>query len=130
MEVIRKPSVDFTRIFDILKYQHEKYPNPTALNFFVAGKWQGFSIQEVQDKVDNLSCWFINNGYTKGDKIVLVPVMGNPEWMIIDFACQQVGLITIPVHPTSRAEEIEVILTETEAKLCLTADSELYFKFT
>jgi long-chain acyl-CoA synthetase len=130
MEVTRKTSNDFTRIFDILKYQQEKYPNPTALNFFTDGKWQGYSIQLVQDKVDNLSCWFISNGYTRGDKIVLVPVMGSPEWMIIDFACQQAGLITVPVHPTSRAEEIAVILAETEAKLCLTADSELYFKFT
>ena len=129
MEVTRKTSVDFTRIFDILNYQKEKYPNPTALNFFADGKWQGYSIHVVQDKVNDLSCWFISNGYLKGDKIILVPIMGNPEWMIIDFACQQVGLITIPVHPTSRAEEIEVMLTETEAKLCLTADSDLYFKF-
>ena len=130
MEVTKKTSINFTRIFDILKYQQEKYPNQTALNFFADGKWQGYPIQVVQGKVDNLSCWFISNGYTNGDKIILAPVMGNPEWMIIDFACQQVGLITVIVHPTSRAEEIEVILTETEAKLCLTADSELYFKFT
>ncbi len=129
MEVTRKTSNDFIRIFDILNYQKEKYPNRTALNFFHKGRWEGYSIQEVQDKVDSLSCWFINNGYLKGDKVILVPVMGNPEWMILDFACQQVGIITVPVHPTARSEEIEMILTETEAKLCITADSELYFKF-
>lgn len=130
MEVTRKTSNDFIRIFDILNYQKEKYPNRTALNFFHKGKWESYSIQQVQDKVDHLSCWLINNGYLKGDKVILVPVMGNPEWMILDFACQQVGIITVPVHPTSRTEEIELILTETEAKLCITADSELYFKFT
>ena len=130
MEVTKKTSINFTRIFDILSYQKEKYPNQNALNSFSTGKWQGYSIQELQNKIDALSCWFISNGYTKGDKIILVPIMGNPEWMILDFACQQAGLITVPVHPTSRATEIEVILTETEAKLCLTADSELYFKFT
>jgi long-chain acyl-CoA synthetase len=130
MEVTRKTSNDFVRIFDILKYQKEKYPNRTALNFFQKGSWEAYSIQEVQDKVDTLSCWFISHGYLKGDKVILVPVMGNPEWMILDFACQQVGIITVPVHPTSRTEEIELVLTETEAKLCITADSELYFKFT
>lgn len=130
MEVIRKTSADFTRIFDILSYQKEKYPNSKALNFFDNGKWQGYTIDELQTKVDILSCWFISHGYAKGDKIILVPIMGNPEWMIIDFACQQIGLITVPVHPTSRSEEIEIILRETEARLCITADSELYFKFT
>lgn len=130
MEVTRKTSFDFTRIFDILQYQTKKYPNSSAVNYFSGEKWQGYSIQKLQTKVDILSCWFISNGYAKGDKIILVPMMGSPEWMIVDFACQQVGLITVPIHPTLRASEIEVILTETEAKLCITADSELYFKFT
>ena len=130
MGVIKKTSVNFTRIFDILLYQKEKYPNSTALNYFLDEKWQSYSIQELQNKIDALSCWFISNGYTKGDKIMLVPVMGNPEWMILDFACQQVGLVTVPIHPTLRQTEIEVILTETEPKLCITADSEFYFKFT
>jgi long-chain acyl-CoA synthetase len=130
MEVTRKTSSDFTRIFDILKYQQEKYPNPAALNYFSDGKWKGYSIQELQNKIDVLSHWFVNNGYSKGDKIILVPIIGTPEWMILDFACQQAGLITVPVHPTLRNEEIEAIFSETQPKLCLTADSDLYFKFT
>ncbi|MEK6780342.1 MAG: long-chain fatty acid--CoA ligase [Bacteroidota bacterium] len=129
MEITIKTFADFTRIFDILPYQKEKYPNTTALNYFFTGKWHGYSIQELQTKIDALSCWFISNGYIKGDKIIVVPIIGSPEWMMLDFACQQAGLITVPVHPTSRSEEIEVIVTETEAKLCLTADGELYFKF-
>ena len=130
MAIITKTSVGFSRIFDLLSYQEQKYPNPKAVNFFKNGKWQGYSIQELQSKADILSCWFISSGYSKGDKIILVPQLGNAEWMIVDFACQQIGLITVPVHPTSRPEEIEVILKETEAKLCVTADNDLYFKFT
>ena len=52
MEVTRKTSRDFTRIFDILKYQQEKYPNPIALNYFSVGKWKGYAIQELQTKID------------------------------------------------------------------------------
>src|SRR6187551_1615556 len=130
MAIITKTSVGFSRIFDLLSYQEQKYPNQKAVSFFKNGKWLSYSIQELQSKADILSCWFISNGYSKGDKIILVPQLGNAEWMILDFACQQVGLITVPVHPTSRPEEIELILAETEAKLCITADSELLFKFT
>jgi len=129
MEIVKKTSVDFTRLFDILSYQQEKYPNATALNAFQSGKWIGLSIQEVQQRVNAISCWFIKNGFQKGEKIIFVPVIGSPEWMIIDFACQQVGLITVPVHPTSNDEEIEIIFTETEAKICLTADATLFHKF-
>jgi long-chain acyl-CoA synthetase len=129
MEIRRKSSSDFTRIFDILTYQEEKYPNARALNSLVDGTWKGFSIGEIRAKVDAISCWFISNNYQKGDKIIFVPMIGNPQWVMIDYACQQVGLITVPIHPTSSVHDIEVIVTETEPKLCITADASLYQVF-
>lgn len=129
MEITKKTTIDFTRIFDILSYQKEKYPNSRALNFFSEGQWHGLSIDEIQDKINSISCWLINNQYAKGDKIIIVPIMGNPEWMMLDYACQQAGIIVVPVHPTSGPEDIELIFAETEAKLCITADVEIYDRF-
>jgi long-chain acyl-CoA synthetase len=128
MEIHRQHGSDFTRLFDILQYQKEKYPNKHALNAVESGKWRGYTILEVQERVDALSCWFINNGFTKGQKVMFVPVMGKPEWMILDFACQQCGLVTVPVHPTSLPQDFELIIAETESVLCITADQELYEK--
>ncbi|CAN5458699.1 long-chain fatty acid--CoA ligase [soil metagenome] len=129
MEITKKPYSDFTRIFDIIRYQTEKYPNETAINTFENGNWKGHSIQQIQQQADAVSCWFIENGFKKGEKIILVPIMGRPEWMILDFACQQVGLIIVPVHPTLRVEEIIQIFEETESRLCIAADEELRQKF-
>ncbi len=56
MEIIKRPFSDFSRIFDILQYQKEKYPNPAALNAFSSNKWQPVSIQEIQDRVDAIAC--------------------------------------------------------------------------
>ncbi len=128
MEVTRK-NIDFTRVFDLLAYQKEKYPNNKALNSFSSGQWHGVSTEQIQTKVDALSCWFLSNGFTAGEKIIFVPVTGSPEWMLLDFACQQVGLITVPVHPTLHEEEFQLILSETESRLCITANEGLYFKF-
>ncbi len=129
MEITVKRSIDFTRIFDIIEYQTEKYANPTALNTFSDGKWQGLSILEIKNKVDAISCWFIQNEFSKGEKIIFMPIMGSQDWMILDYACQQVGLIVVPIHPTLRPEEMETVLAETEAGLFITADAQLYEKF-
>ncbi len=129
MEVTRKKSSDFTRIFDIPIYQREKYPSQNSLNAFDGNEWKGYTIEYIIEQVNILSCWLIRLGYQKGQTVVLVPVLGKPEWMILDFACQQCGLITIPVHPTSSVQEIELIIHETEPKLCITANVELYKKF-
>ena len=128
MEITKKHTIDFTRIFDILAYQGEKYPNHHALNAYSRDQWQGYSIEEIQHKVDVISSWFVREGYSKGEKIIFMPIMGNPAWMMLDFACQQVGLISVPVHPISRTEEFEAILTETEARLIITADTDLFEK--
>ncbi|MCU0357098.1 MAG: long-chain fatty acid--CoA ligase [Cyclobacteriaceae bacterium] len=127
--ITRISSADFTRVFDILDYQLEKYPNKHALNYYSGGRWQSLTVQEVKQRSEALACWFIREGFQPGDMILIVPVMGTPEWMIIDFACQQAGLIVVPVHATVQDAELQVILEETEAQLCITADLALYYKF-
>ena len=129
MEITVKNSIDFTRLFDIIEYQKEKYANPTALNSFYGGKWQGLSILEIKNKVNAISCWFIENEFSKGEKIIFIPIMGSTDWMILDYACQQAGLIVVPIHPISRPEELETVLSETESRLLITADAQLYEKF-
>ncbi len=129
MEITKRPSIDFTRIFDIVQYQIEKYPNNLALNISKDGQWKGYSIQTIKEKAEAIACWFIENGFNREEKVIIVPIAGSPEWMMIDFACQQAGLIVVPVHPTSRAEEIALIFSETQARLCITADPGLYNKF-
>ncbi len=122
--------IDFTRVFDILAYQQKKYPQNKALNCKTPGGWKHYSIEEIINQSDLISCWLIDAGYQKGDRIALMPRMGSPEWLMIDFACQQTGLITVPIHPTSALEEVAFILNETEAKICITADEGLYAKLT
>ncbi len=121
-------TTSFTRVFDILNYQLNKYPQARALNKFVNGKWESYSINEIQKRADALSCWLLENGFKKGNNVAIIPVMGRPEWMIFDFACQQIGVVLVPIHPTASDKEFEHILKETSVKFCLTADSGLYYK--
>lgn len=120
--------IDFTRVFDILSYQQKKYPQSKALNGKQKHHWKNYSIEEVIKQVDHISCWLIENKYQKGDRVAVMPKMGSPEWLMVDFACQQAGLILVPVHPTASIEEVMFILNETEAKMCIAADGVLYEK--
>lgn len=130
MELTRRSYRDFTRVFDLLSYQRDKYPNARAINFYSGEHWIGYSIDEVQERVDAIACWFIGSGFKRGDTIVFVPLNGSVEWLLLDFACQQAGLVTVPVHPTSSIDDIQIILRETESKLCITANSELFESYT
>ncbi|MDZ4715651.1 MAG: long-chain fatty acid--CoA ligase [Cytophagales bacterium] len=121
-------SIDFTRVFDIPEYQRRKYPQKKAVLAKRNGVWEALSIEDVQRKANTVSAWLLENGYTKGDRLVIVPGMGSPDWMVIDFACQQVGIVVVPLHPTSSLSESEFILKETQARACITADTARYDK--
>ena len=120
--------IDFTRVFDLLDYQQKKFSQHASLNSFFNGKWKAWTTDAIQKHADEVSCWLLEQGYRPGDIAAIVPVMGSPEWMIIDFACQQIGVIIVPIHPTSSPEEMLFIFNETQAKLCITATTGLYFK--
>ncbi|MCX8491066.1 MAG: AMP-binding protein, partial [Cyclobacteriaceae bacterium] len=128
MAIVTK-KVDFTRVFELIHYQKEKYANQKAFNSFSQGQWKSQSTEEIQNRINALSCWFLANQFKAGEKIIFVPVIGSADWMILDFACQQVGLVSVPVHPTLNEKEFNTIVTETEARLCITWDEGLYFKF-
>ena len=115
-----------TRVFDILSYQFNRFPQKKAVNTFVNNKWEAISTANMIKQVDDVSCWLISKGYKKGDKLAIMPQQGTLDWLIIDFACQQLGIIIIPLHPTSSIEELNLILSETQPVLVIVADSQLY----
>jgi long-chain acyl-CoA synthetase len=120
---------DFARVFDIPAYQASRYANAQAMLESKDGWWQATSIAALQQRADAVSIELMGEGYAPGDKILIVPIMGTVDWVVLDLACQQIGIITVPVHPTARAEEFQLILSETNARLCVVADEELKQKF-
>jgi long-chain acyl-CoA synthetase len=115
----------FTRVFDILLYQKDRYSQDSAVNTFSDNRWQPTSISELIIKVDTVSCWLIGKGYKKGDKLAIMPNQGTLDWLVIDFACQQVGIIIIPLHPTYSEEELKSIFAETTPVLIIVANNSL-----
>ncbi|HBK89521.1 MAG: long-chain fatty acid--CoA ligase [Cyclobacteriaceae bacterium] len=120
---------DFARVFDIPAYQASRYPNDQTLNDRKEGRWQAVSISLLQQRVDAVSAALMEDGYAAGDNILIIPIMGSIDWVVLDLACQQIGMIVVPVHPTARAEEFQLILSETEARCWVSADETLYQKF-
>ncbi|MBL7848964.1 MAG: long-chain fatty acid--CoA ligase [Cyclobacteriaceae bacterium] len=122
------PSIDFTRVFDLLSYQQVKYPQLIAFASQQAREWKGLSTEQVRQGANSVSAWLITNGLKKGDHVAFIPRMGSPEWIMFDFGCQQIGAVVVPIHPTSSESEMAFILKETEARMCVTADRSLLDK--
>jgi len=119
--------MEVTRVFDLLPYQLEKFPKEDALTHKVNGAWVKYSIADILKQVNQLSLGFIKLGITKDDKVAII-AHNRPEWVFTDFALQQLGAVSVPIYPTLTADDIRFIFGDSEVKLAMVSDADLYNK--
>ncbi|MRI00233.1 AMP-binding protein [Kriegella sp. EG-1] len=118
-----------TRLFDLLYYQLENHPLKNAINGRDAlGNWKSYSSQEVKDTAEKVASGLLKLGLKPGDKVAIVVYKNRPEWIILDFAMQMAGIISIPLYPTISIGEYEYILNEAEVKIAFCGSGNLYNK--
>src|ERR1017187_1101409 len=118
---------DFTRLFDIIYYQQEKYPQPDAFACKVNGEWKKFSTQNVIDTANQVSLALLKLGVKPDDKIALVS-NNRPEWNMTDIGMLQIGAVNVPVYPTISEHEYRFIFNDAEIKYAFVSDKNLFTK--
>lgn len=118
---------DVTRLFDVLYYQQEHYPQKDALVAKINGEWIPTSTEEYVEKTNLVSKGLLQMGIEPGDKIAMIS-NNRPEWNIMDMGMAQIGAINVPVYPTISEEDYRFIFNDAEVKLCFVSDEELLEK--
>lgn len=118
---------DFTRLFDIIYFQNEKYPKTDAFTGKENGQWRKYSTGEVVDLVNQVSCSLLKLGVTPGDKIAMV-ANNRPEWNIMDLGMLQVGAINVPIYATITEQEYKFIFNDAQIKYAFVSDKKLFDK--
>ena len=118
-----------TRLFDLLYNQLQNHPLEASISGReAAGNWKSYSSQKVLDTAEKAAAGLVKLGLSPGDKVAIVAYKNRPEWMIMDFAVQMAGLISIPLYPTISSGEYEYILNEAEVKAAFCGGLDLYDK--
>lgn len=117
------------RIFDLLYHQVANFPIDNALNGRDSdGQWKSYSSQKVLESAEMVASGLLHLGFKPGDKIAITSYKNRPEWVIMDFAIQMAGMISIPMYPTISPSEYEYILKEAEVKAAFCGGLDLYDK--
>ncbi|MVZ67534.1 AMP-binding protein [Sphingobacterium sp. DK4209] len=114
----------FKRLFDIII----NYKTEFAKDIMVAGRsgdnWKTYSTADFVDIVNNLSKGLLARGIKKGDRIAIMS--GNrPEWNFVDFACNQLGVATVPLYPTLSSQDLVYIINDAEVKMLFVSNEDL-----
>ncbi len=119
---------NYTRLFDTIYYQNEKFPQKVSISSKQDGVWKSYSSQELIDEVNKVSRGLIEYGIKPGDKVSIISTNNRTEWNIIDLACLQIGAIDVPVYPTISPSDYQYIFNDAEVKIAFVSDEELLLK--
>ena len=115
------------RTFDFINHQLRKYPLKNCLNYKMNGQWKSWSTQEVVDISRMLSLGLLHLGVKPGDKVAIIS-QNRPEWSFVDLACQQIGIVTVPLYPTITVRDYEYIFDHASIKAVFVENSDLALK--
>ena len=122
------------RLFDCIDYQLQHFPKADMMAAKENGVWKKYSTLEISTLVNKLSIGLINIGlnahnFTPEDSDKIGIISNNrPEWLITDLAAQQIGVIVIPLYPTTSLLELEFILNEAQVKYVFVNNAAMYEK--
>jgi long-chain acyl-CoA synthetase len=114
------------RVFDLLQYQLEHYPQAEAFAQKVGGEWKASSTAESLEIIAALAWGLHLAGIREGDRVANVTETNRPEWYFIDNAVMYLGAVHLPIYPNICSEELEFILSDSEARLIFVSSDRLY----
>ncbi len=117
--------MDIKRTFDFLDNALENFPRDDAFSVKRNGKWDKYSTQYIKEKADLFSMGLIELGFKKGDKIATVS-NNRPEWNLVDFGMEQIGVVHVPIYPTIGETEYRHVLSHSDAKILILSSEERF----
>lgn len=82
------------------------------------GVWQDVSSAEFRDEVLALAKGLLAHGVRFGDRVAIM-CRTRYEWTVFDFALWSVGAQSVPIYPTSSAEQVFWMLYDAEVSACM-----------
>lgn len=88
-------------------------------------KWINYSWAEMQSLAATLQAWLKSLNINAGDRIALM-IPNGTLWVAIDQAAAGLGIITVPLYPNDREDNVQYILERTSCRLLVIDSQEQY----
>lgn len=82
-----------------------------GIRFKIKESWLFYSWYEVAGIIEQLSYALAKFGVKRGDRVVILSNT-RPEWMYADLAILSLGAVTVPIYPSTTADDVVYILKD------------------
>lgn len=94
----------------------KSYPKDDFMLYKEGTEYVPLSTREFGERVKLLCLGLWDLGLRRGDKLALLSE-NRPEWVMVDFAVQCLGALTVPIYTTLVAGHVRYIIDDSDAKI-------------
>ncbi|MGH3804278.1 MAG: AMP-dependent synthetase/ligase, partial [Pseudonocardiaceae bacterium] len=96
----------------------ETAPHAMAVRLTDGDTIRDVSAQQLRDEVTAAAKGLIAHGLQPGQRVAILS-RTRYEWTLLDYAIWATGAVTVPIYPTSSAEQTRWILNDSAAVVCI-----------
>lgn len=115
----------FNTFPELLEYIKTSVHNQTYLSYRENEMWQSFSSDEFVIHVEELAAAFASHGVVKGTSVAIVSD-SSPFWLMIDFALQCLGAVSVPIFANISYENLHYEINDSAIEYVFIASQEKY----
>ncbi|MEW5877838.1 MAG: long-chain fatty acid--CoA ligase [Acidobacteriota bacterium] len=109
---------------DLFFYVVGNFPPRKVLLRIKEGRgWREVTVKEFEKAVRELAQKLLALGIRPGDRVAIFSE-NRPEWHIVDFACQLIGAVDVPLYATLPAPHVRYIIQDAGARLLFVSGKE------
>jgi long-chain acyl-CoA synthetase len=122
MSHIEATMLEKTLIGRIVKNAREM-PDEVAMREKRFGVWSPMTWRQLKEKVQHFALGLQVLGFRPGDVLAIIGD-NKPEWIIAEFGCMAAGGLPTGAYPDSLAEEMEYLISFSDARFLVVRDQE------
>ncbi|HKR51349.1 MAG TPA: AMP-binding protein, partial [Pseudonocardiaceae bacterium] len=107
---------DEENLTDAVWANAERFAGSVSFRRRVDGSWVDVTARDFATQVIAVAKGLIASGIQRGDRIALLSKT-RYEWALLDYAIWAAGGSTVPIYETSSAEQVEWILSDSDARV-------------
>ena len=119
--------LDLTTLQDIPIYVEQNIANNSFMNYLKNGHWESVSSEQFVQNIYKLSSAFRMAGVRQGINVAIVS-NSSPFWLMVDYALQDIGAISVPMFANISSENFIYQLKDAEIEFIYIASQECYDK--
>lgn len=111
---------DAKNLHGLFQIRANRNPGDIAYRYFdhQTNRWQAYSWQQALEQINRFRSALLGTGLQKGQSVGVM-LKNCPEWIFLEQACMAQGIISVPLYPNDRPDNVSHIINEAEIKLIL-----------